>query len=155
MACSRLWRRVANQIAPSYPDVTMEFQYVDSMAMLLIQQPRYYDVVVTSNLFGDILSDEAAVLTASLGMLPSATLPLVQESKGPGLFEPVHGSAPTIAGKNCANPIASILSLAMLLRDGLELPHEAELVERAVSEALDLGFRTRDLVLAEEIGKST
>jgi 3-isopropylmalate dehydrogenase len=138
---SRLWRSVANEVKASYPTVTLEHQLVDSTAMRLVTAPRTFDVIVTENMFGDILTDEAAVLAGSLGLLPSASL-----GEGPlGLYEPIHGSAPDLAGKGVANPIGTILSAAMLLRYSLALEEEAVLVERAVERALDEGARTHDL----------
>lgn len=138
---SRLWRETATRIATDYPDVTLEHQLVDSMAMLLISQPARYDVLVTENLFGDILTDEAAVLAGSLGLLPSASL---GDGKR-GLYEPIHGSAPDIAGKQWANPLGSILSAALLLRHSLGLEAEAAAIESAVSRVLDRNELTRDL----------
>jgi len=138
---SRLWRETAIRIAAEYPDVTLEHQLVDSMAMLLISRPAEYDVLVTENLFGDILTDEAAVLAGSLGLLPSASL---GEGKR-GLYEPIHGSAPDIAGKGLANPIGSILSAALLLRHSLGLETEARVIEAAVDGVLDFAELTRDL----------
>lgn len=138
---SRLWRNVVQRIAPEYRDVTVEHQLVDSMAMLLLTQPGRYDVVVTENLFGDILTDEAAALAGSLGLLPSASL---GEGKR-GLYEPIHGSAPDIAGQGVANPTGAMLSAAMLLRHSLGLEEEAQCVEGAVSHVLAHGPRTRDV----------
>ena len=138
---SRLWRETAIRIASEYPDVRLEHQLVDSMAMLLISRPCAYDVLVTENLFGDILTDEAAVLAGSLGLLPSASL---GDGKR-GLYEPIHGSAPDIAGKQWANPLGSILSAALLLRHSLGLEAEAAAVESAVSSVLDRCEMTRDL----------
>ncbi len=138
---SRLWRQVATEVAAEFPDVELEHQLVDSAAMRLITQAATFDVVVTENMFGDILSDEAAVLAGSLGLLPSASL----GEAGPGLYEPVHGSAPDIAGQGVANPLGAILSAALLLRHSLGLTAEAEALERAVEAALDRGARTRDL----------
>jgi 3-isopropylmalate dehydrogenase len=138
---SRLWRETALRVAAEYPDVRLEHQLVDSMAMLLISQPANYDVLVTENLFGDILTDEAAVLAGSLGLLPSASL---GEGRR-GLYEPIHGSAPDIAGKGFANPLGSILSAALLLRHSLALNAEAEAIEAAVDAVLDAGELTRDL----------
>jgi 3-isopropylmalate dehydrogenase len=138
---SRLWRGTVQRIAADYPDVKLEHQLVDSMAMLLLTQPSSYDVVVTENLFGDILTDEAAALAGSLGLLPSASL-----GEGDrGLYEPIHGSAPDIAGKGVANPVGAILSAAMLLRHSLGLEHEAVAVEAAVSQVLEQGPRSRDI----------
>ena len=138
---SRLWRNVVQRIAPEYRDVKVEHQLVDSMAMLLLTQPGRYDVVVTENLFGDILTDEAAALAGSLGLLPSASL---GEGKR-GLYEPIHGSAPDIAGQCVANPTGAMLSAAMLLRHSLGLEEEAQCVEAAVSQVLAHGPRTRDV----------
>jgi 3-isopropylmalate dehydrogenase len=148
---SRLWRRTVARVAADYPDVTLEHQLVDSMAMLLLTQPGRYDVVVTENLFGDILTDEAAALAGSLGLLPSASLgPSTPASPtlrtgAIGLYEPIHGSAPDIAGQGVANPIGAILSSALLLRHSLGLEAEAQAVESAVSQVLEHGPYTRDL----------
>jgi len=142
---SQLWREVVSRVGASYPDVTLEHLYVDYAAMRLVSDPASLDVLVTENLFGDILSDEAAVLAGSLGLLPSASL-----GDGPGLFEPVHGSAPDIAGRGIANPVGAIASAAMLLRHGLGLNEAANLVDRAVRGVLDAGVRTRDLARAGE-----
>ncbi|HEX3777862.1 MAG TPA: 3-isopropylmalate dehydrogenase [Polyangiaceae bacterium] len=138
---SRVWRQVATRVKADFADITLEHQLVDSCAMRLVTAPNSFDVIVTENMFGDILSDEAAVLTGSLGMLPSASL-----GEGTlGLYEPIHGSAPDIAGKGIANPVGTILSAAMLLRHSLGLEQEARSVERAVEAALAAGARTRDL----------
>jgi 3-isopropylmalate dehydrogenase len=140
---SRLWREVVRRVhAEEFPNVRLEHVLVDNAAMQLISNPRHFDVIVTENMFGDILSDEAAMLTGSIGMLPSASL---GEPGTPGVFEPVHGSAPDIAGQGIANPLATILSAAMLLRHGFGLSAEAEAVESSVDRALDQGLRTRDL----------
>lgn len=139
---SRLWRQVVIEVAASYPDVTLEHLYVDNAAMQLVRNPSQFDVILTGNIFGDILSDEASVLTGSLGMLPSASLC----ENGPGLFEPVHGSAPDIAGTDCANPLATILSAALLLRLGLKMPEEAKAIEDAVAKTLEDGYRTADIM---------
>ena len=139
---SRLWREVVTKIAPEYDDVALDHLLVDNAAMQLVSRPADFDVIVTENLFGDILSDESAMLTGSLGMLPSASL---GEDGDPGLFEPVHGSAPDIAGKGIANPLATFLSVAMLLRHGLERPDEAARIEAAVDAVLERGLRTPDL----------
>ncbi len=136
----RLWRRVVDGIAPEFPDVAVDHLYVDNCAMQLATRPGQFDVVVTGNLFGDILSDEAAALTGSLGVLPSAAL-----GEGPGLFEPVHGSAPDIAGQGIANPIAAVLSAAMLLRWSAKRNDLALRLERAVDDCLGAGLRTADL----------
>jgi 3-isopropylmalate dehydrogenase len=137
---SQLWRATVNDVAKRYPDVKVTHEYVDACAMKLACAPASFDVLLTENLFGDILSDEAGAICGSLGMLPSASL-----GDGPGLFEPVHGSAPTIAGKNIANPCGALLSAAMLLRSGLKLDAEAASLERAVETALASGLRTADL----------
>jgi len=137
---SQLWRDVVTRVASEYPDVALEHLYVDYAAMRLVANPASIDVLVTENLFGDILSDEAAVLAGSLGLLPSASL-----GEGPGLFEPVHGSAPDIAGQGIANPVGAIASAAMLLRHGLGLAAAADVLDQAVRSVLDGGARTRDL----------
>jgi len=151
MASSRLWREVAHEIAQDYPDVEYQDILVDACAMYLIRSPADFDVIATENMFGDILSDEASMLTGSLGMLPSASL----GSGRPGLFEPIHGSAPEIAGQGVANPLATILSAAMLLRSGLELSDEAAAVEHAVERVLADGHRTADLASPAEPTVST
>lgn len=138
---SRLWRQVAEEVAREFPAIRLEHQLVDSAAMRLIQAPKSIDVLVTENMFGDILSDEASVLSGSLGLLPSASL----NETSLGVYEPVHGSAPDIAGKNIANPLGAILSAAMLLRHSLELEVEARAVETAVENAINAGARTTDL----------
>ena len=142
---SRLWREVATEVAAEFPDVTLEHQLVDSCAMRLVTSARTFDVIVTENMFGDILTDEAAVLAGSLGLLPSASLGNGTSTRG--LYEPIHGSAPDIAGKGIANPTGTILSAAMLLRHSLDLPEEAEAVERAVREVIAGGARTADMVV--------
>ncbi len=139
---SRLWREIATEIAAAYPDVTLEHQLVDSCAMRLITHARSFDVIVTENMFGDILTDEAAVLAGSLGLLPSASL----GDGRCGLYEPIHGSAPDLAGKGIANPIGTILSTALLLRHSLGLTAEAEAIERAVDDVISGGARTADIV---------
>lgn len=141
LTVSQLWRRTVTAIAPAYPDISIEHLYVDNTAMQLVVHPERFDVIVTGNLFGDILSDEAAVLTGSLGMLPSASL----GDGGPGLYEPVHGSAPDIAGQDMANPIGTILSAAMMLRYSLDNEEAAKDVEKAVDAVLDEGYRTADI----------
>lgn len=142
METSRLWREVVTRLhAEHYSDVKLEHALVDSMSMQLIRQPRAYDVILTENMFGDILSDEASVLGGSIGLAPSASL----GASGPGLFEPVHGSAPDIAGRDLCNPIGAVLSVALLLRYGLRLRDEANAVEAAVERAIDSGARTADL----------
>ena len=146
LASSRLWRRIADEVATEYPDVRLNHQLVDSCAMLLIRRPADFDVIVTENLFGDILSDEASVLAGSLGVLPSASLGERHTAHGQfGLYEPIHGSAPDIAGRDIANPIGTILSAAMLLRTSLGRADAAESVEAAVARALVDGWRTADL----------
>jgi len=137
---SQLWREVVTQIARDYPDVRLEHLYVDTAAMRLVSDPASFDVLLTENMFGDILSDEAAVLAGSLGLLPSASL-----GPGPGLFEPVHGSAPPLAGRDVANPIGAIATVALLLRHGLKLMDAADAVDEAIVVALDAGARTQDL----------
>ena len=139
---SQLWRDRVEAIAADYPGVTLSHMYVDNAAMQLVRAPKQFDVILTSNLFGDILSDEAAMLTGSIGMLPSASL----GSSGPGLFEPIHGSAPDIAGQDLANPMAMVLSAAMLLRIGLKQNAAATDLEAAVERTLEAGFRTGDLM---------
>ncbi|MFN3926266.1 MAG: 3-isopropylmalate dehydrogenase [Pseudanabaenaceae cyanobacterium] len=140
---SQLWRERVTAIAKEYPDVELTHLYVDNAAMQLVRYPRQFDVLLTGNLFGDILSDIAAMLTGSIGMLPSASLGAPDT---PGLFEPVHGSAPDIAGKDLANPIAQVLSTAMMLKYGLNEPQPAQAIELAVSKALDSGKRTGDIM---------
>ena len=142
---SRLWRRVVAEVAQDYPEVTLDNLYVDNAAMQLVRNPRQFDVIVTSNIFGDILSDEASQITGSIGMLPSASL-----AQGNfGMYEPVHGSAPDIAGQDKANPMATILSAAMMLRYTFGLLQEADAVENAVKAVLDQGYRTPDLFAGE------
>ena len=147
MSTSRLWREVATEIAREYPDVAFENVLVDAMAMHLIRRPRDFDVIVTENLFGDILTDEASMLAGSMGMLPSASLAGAPEpgTRCMGLYEPIHGSAPDIAGRDQANPLAAILSAAMLLRYSLATPAAADGIEQAVGAVLDAGHRTADL----------
>ncbi len=139
---SQLWRTHMTELAKEYPDVELSHLYVDNAAMQLVRSPKQFDTIVTSNLFGDILSDAAAMLTGSIGMLPSASL----GSTGPGVFEPVHGSAPDIAGQNKANPLAQVLSAAMMLRYGLHQPQAADRIEQAVLQVLDAGNRTGDIL---------
>ena len=147
LATSRLWRKVVEEVRADFPDVEVGHQLVDSCAMLLVRRPASFDVLVTENLFGDILSDEAAVLAGSLGMLPSASLGDRRTDHGRfGLYEPIHGSAPDIAGRDAANPLGTILSAAMLLRWSLGLAAAADDVEAAVRQAIDDGWRTADLV---------
>ena len=138
---SQLWREVVSDLAADYPGVELSHMYVDNAAMQLVRQPKQFDVIVTGNMFGDILSDVAAMLTGSLGMLPSASL----ASNGSGLYEPVHGTAPDIAGHDLANPLATILSVAMMCKYSLELPEASNSIERAVSSVLDAGYRTSDI----------
>lgn len=140
---SQLWRRTVNRVARDYPDVTLEHMYVDACAMHLISNPAHFDVILTENLFGDILSDEAAVITGSLGMLASATI-----GGAVDLYEPVHGSAPDIAGRGIANPLGAIASAAMLLRHSAGMPHEATDLETAIREVLEDGHRTADIAAA-------
>ncbi|HEV1996764.1 MAG TPA: 3-isopropylmalate dehydrogenase [Candidatus Dormibacteraeota bacterium] len=142
LVTSRFWRDVVIEVAPAYPDVELEHILVDTAAMLFVRSPRDFDVVVTENTFGDILTDEAAMLTGSMGMLPSASL---GEPGTPGLYEPIHGSAPDIAGQHKANPLGSILSVAMMLRSSLNLPETASAIEAAVDEVITAGILTPDL----------
>jgi 3-isopropylmalate dehydrogenase len=147
LATSRLWRKVVDELRPEFPDVEVNHQLVDSCAMLLVRRPAQFDVLVTENLFGDILSDEAAVLAGSLGMLPSASLGERRTAHGRfGLYEPIHGSAPDIAGRDAANPLGAILSTAMLLRWSLGFGDAADDVEAAVRAAVESGIRTADLL---------
>lgn len=139
---TQLWREVVTSVGKDYPDVELSHLYVDNAGMQLVRAPKQFDVMVTGNLFGDILSDVAAMLTGSLGMLPSASL----ASSGQGLYEPVHGSAPDIAGQDKANPLATILSVSMLFRYSLDAPEAADLIERAVDQVLAEGYRTADIV---------
>jgi 3-isopropylmalate dehydrogenase len=139
---SQLWRDRITALSPQYPDVELSHLYVDNAAMQLIRNPKQFDTIVTGNLFGDILSDEAAMLTGSIGMLPSASL----GAEGPGLYEPVHGSAPDIAGQDKANPLAQVLSAAMMLRYGLDRAAAADRLESAVMQVLDTGYRTGDIM---------
>ncbi|MGB5474173.1 MAG: 3-isopropylmalate dehydrogenase [Gammaproteobacteria bacterium] len=141
LECSELWREVVVRTAQEFTDVELSHMYVDNAAMQLVRAPKQFDVMVTSNMFGDILSDAAAMLTGSIGMLPSASL----DKAGKGMYEPIHGSAPDIAGQGVANPLATILSLAMMLRYSLELPAQAERIEQAVGRVLDKGLRTPDI----------
>jgi 3-isopropylmalate dehydrogenase len=138
---SQLWREVVTDEARSFPEVEISHMYVDNCAMQLVRNPKQFDVIVTGNMFGDILSDEASMLTGSIGMLPSASL----DEKGKGLYEPIHGTAPDIAGKGVANPLATILSAALMLRHSLGQPQAAERVERAVTKVLQSGLRTADI----------
>jgi 3-isopropylmalate dehydrogenase len=138
---SRLWRKTVKEVAKEYPEIQLDHMYVDNASMQLIRKPSQFDVIVTGNMFGDILSDEAAMLTGSIGMLPSASL----GEGNIGMYEPVHGSAPDIAGRNIANPLATIMSAAMMLRYSFGLEDAAKAVEEAVSKTLDQGFRTVDI----------
>ena len=139
---SRLWRKVVEEVAKDYPEITLEHMLVDNCAMQLVKNPAQFDVILTENMFGDILSDEASMVTGSIGMLPSASL---NDTKF-GLYEPSHGSAPDIAGKDIANPIATVLSAAMMLRFTFDLDQEADAMERAVKEILKKGYRTSDIM---------
>ncbi|MEW6353309.1 MAG: 3-isopropylmalate dehydrogenase [Pseudomonadota bacterium] len=141
LECTELWREVVTRVGKDYPDVALTHMYVDNAAMQLVRAPKQFDVLVTGNMFGDILSDEASMLTGSIGMLPSASL----DENGKGMYEPIHGSAPDIAGKNIANPLATLLSVAMLLRYTLREEKLAARVEQAVSRVLDQGYRTADI----------
>lgn len=141
LEATELWRKVVTKVHAEFPDVELKHQYVDNCAMQLIRWPKQFDVIVTTNLFGDILSDEASMLTGSIGMLPSASL-----GGRVGLYEPIHGSAPDIAGQDVANPIATILSAAMMLRHSFDLEDDAAAIERAVSRVLEQGYRTADIM---------
>src|SRR5579862_5576932 len=141
---TQLWRDLAEEVAPEYPDVALSHMLVDNCAMQLVRNPRQFDVIVTGNMFGDILSDEASMLTGSIGMLPSASL----DANNKGLYEPAHGSAPDIAGKNIANPLATILSAALMLRHSLNQGAAAERLDRAVKQTLRDGYRTADIYTA-------
>jgi 3-isopropylmalate dehydrogenase len=142
LECTELWREVATEVGADYPDVELAHMYVDNAAMQLVRRPKQFDVLVTTNMFGDILSDAAAMLTGSIGMLPSASL----DADGRGMYEPIHGSAPDIAGRGVANPLATILSVAMMLRYSLGEPGAATRIEGAVSRVLDQGLRTADIM---------
>lgn len=141
LASSKLWRQIAKEVASKHPDITLEHLYVDAAAMILIQRPTTFDVIVTENLFGDILSDEASVITGSLGMLPSAS----HAESGPSLYEPIHGSAPDIAGQNIANPMSMISSVSMMLRQSFGLFMEADVIDKATAATMEAGFLTADL----------
>ncbi|OFI47560.1 3-isopropylmalate dehydrogenase [Floricoccus penangensis] len=141
LATSKLWRRVADQVALDYPDVTLEHQLVDSCAMLMITDPSRFDVIVTENLFGDILSDEASVLPGTLGVMPSAS----HSETGPSMYEPIHGSAPDIAGLGIANPVSMILSVAMMFKESFNLSEAAQIIENAVEKTFENGIFTKDL----------
>ena len=142
LATSRLWRETVQEMAPAYPQVNVEYMFVDNAAMKLIQQPKHFDVIVTENMFGDILSDEASMITGSIGMIPSSSL----GKSTNGMYEPIHGSAPDIAGQNIANPVGTILSGAMMLKYSFDMDRESEAIERAVMEVLDEGYRTVDIL---------
>ena len=141
LECTQLWRNVVEEVSKEYPDVTLSHMLVDNAAMQLVRDPKQFDVIVTGNMFGDILSDEASMLTGSIGMLPSASL----DSNNKGLYEPIHGSAPDIAGQNIANPLATILSVAMMMRYTFNQEQAAQRIENAVKKVLAQGLRTRDL----------
>lgn len=143
---SRLWRKVAEEVHKEYSDIALDFMYIDNAAMQMVKNPRQFDVIATSNMFGDILTDEAAQVTGSIGMLASAS---IGDGTGPGLYEPIHGSAPDIAGLDLANPLATILSAAMLLRFDFKLEQEAKAIENAVAKVLDDGWRTGDIAGAD------
>ena len=142
LEATELWREVVTRVAKDYPEVNLEHMYVDNAAMQLVRDPGQFDVIVTTNMFGDILSDLASMLTGSIGMLPSASM----NAEGQGMYEPIHGSAPDIAGKNVANPLATIISVAMMLRYSLAEPVQADRIERAVQQVLADGLRTADIV---------
>ena len=143
LECTELWREVATRVVEAeYPEVELSHMYVDNAAMQLVRWPKQFDVIVTTNMFGDILSDAAAMLTGSIGMLPSASL----NEKGQGMYEPIHGSAPDIAGKGVANPLATILSVSMMLRYSLDAPEMADRIDNAVTAVLDQGLRTPDIM---------
>ena len=152
---SRLWRQIAIELAAHYPDVELQHMLVDACAMRLIQRPAEFDVLVTENMFGDILTDEASMLAGSMGMLPSASLAGIPGGKVFGLYEPIHGSAPSRAGQNLANPIATILSVAMMLRYSLALETEAQAIESAVVAVLEQGCRTYDIMSEGKIRVGT
>ncbi len=141
LASSQLWRAVVEEVAKDYPEVELSHMYVDNAAMQLVRAPKQFDVIVTDNMFGDILSDEASMLTGSIGMLPSASL----DAGNKGMYEPCHGSAPDIAGKGIANPLATILSVSMMLRYSFNQVAAADAIEQAVSDVLDQGLRTGDI----------
>ena len=154
LACSRLWRSAVDAVAKEYPHVELEHLLIDAATMHLIKRPGDFDVILTGNMFGDILSDETSVLAGSMGMLPSASL-----ADGPdatvGLYEPIHGSAPDIAGRKLANPLAAILSVAMMLRYSFKMEREAKSIEVAVTAVLDAGYRTADIAAADQPTVST
>jgi 3-isopropylmalate dehydrogenase len=140
LATSRLWREIAQEMAPAHPDIEVDYMFVDNAAMQIIQWPKKFDVMVTENMFGDILSDEASVITGSLGLLPSASVGIHTS-----VFEPIHGSYPQAAGKDIANPVATVLSAAMMLELALDLPDEAQAIRNAVSKSMDKGVVTEDI----------
>ena len=140
LASSRLWRKIAQEKAAANPDIATDYFYVDNTAMQLVVNPAQFDVIVTTNLFGDILSDEGAVISGSIGLLPSASM-----GTGTALYEPIHGSAPDIMGQNLANPLGTILSAAMMCRHSLDLPQVADAIEKAVEQVLVDGYRTGDI----------
>lgn len=146
---SRLWREIATRLAADYPDITLEHMYVDNCAMQLVRDPKQFDVIVTENMFGDILTDQASMLSGSIGMLPSASI-----GGAVALYEPAHGSAPDIAGKNLANPLATILSAAMMLEITFDLEEAAQSIRKAVEEVLEAGYRTGDIMVpgAKQVG---
>jgi 3-isopropylmalate dehydrogenase len=146
LVSTELWREIVTRVGKDYPDVQLSHMYVDNAAMQLVRWPKQFDVIVTTNMFGDILSDLASMLTGSIGMLPSASL----DANNKGMYEPIHGSAPDIAGQGIANPLATILSVAMMLRYSLGMPAQAERIEAAVSQVLANGVRTADIALAGE-----
>ncbi|GAE30187.1 3-isopropylmalate dehydrogenase [Halalkalibacter hemicellulosilyticus] len=148
---SRLWREVVDEVAKDYPDVDYSHMLVDNAAMQLVRNPRQFDVMVTENMFGDILSDEASMITGSLGMLPSSSL----SAEGPGLFEPIHGSAPDIAGQNSANPLATLSSIALMLAYSFSMQDEANALQDAINQVLNDGYRTADLTNERETALST
>jgi len=152
---SRLWRQIAIEISADYPDVELQHMLVDACAMRFIQRPAELDVLVTGNMFGDILTDEASMLAGSMGMLPSASLAGIPRGKTFGMYEPIHGSAPSRADQNLANPIATILSVAMMLRYSFALETEAQTVENAVLAALEKGYRTYDIMSEGKIRVGT
>jgi len=147
---SRLWRQIAQEMAPNYPDITTEYMFVDNAAMRMIQWPSSFDVMVTENMFGDILTDEASVITGSMGLLPSASIGLHTS-----LFEPIHGSYPQAAGKNIANPLATVLSAALMFEYAFGLMKEGALIREAVAASMDAGFVTEDIVIEEQKPRST
>ena len=148
---SKLWRKVITEVAKDYPEVELDHMYVDNAAMQLVRNPKHFDVIVTSNIFGDIISDEASQITGSIGMLPSASL----ADGAFGMYEPIHGSAPDIAGKDRANPIATILSAAMMLKFSFGLTEEAKAIEDAVTKTLDMGYRTPDIYSEDTVQVGT